>query len=133
MEWSQDAVTGLPTTKRGNDAIQVYVDRFSKLKHFSAMTKKATASDLARDFVHTVVRPHGVPEAIVSDRDPRFTGTYYPLLMQLMGTTLNMSTARHPQSDGQTEREIKTLITALRTLAAERPASGARHRGATSR
>ena len=77
QEWTTDAVTGLPKTKRGNDAIQVYVERLCKLKHFVATKKTATASDLAACFVHTVVRAHGVPDAIVSDRDPRFTANYY--------------------------------------------------------
>ena len=119
QEWTNDAVTGLPMTRRGNDAIQVYVERLCKLKHFVAMKKSATASDLAASFVHTVVRAHGVPNAIISDRDPRFTANYYAELMKLIGTKVNMSTARHPQSDGQSEREIQTLITALRAYCNE--------------
>jgi hypothetical protein len=114
QEWSQDAVTGLPMTKRGHDAIQVYVERLTKVKHFHATHKSDGASELISSFIHTVVRPHGVPESIVSDRDPRFTAHYYAELTKLMGIKLNMSTARHPQSDGQTEREIRTLTTALR-------------------
>ena len=116
LAWTQDAVTGLPKTKRGHDAIQVYVERLCKLKHFAATHSTDGAAELAASFVHTVVRAHGVPESIVSDRDPRFTAHYYAELTRLMGITLNMSTARHPQSDGQSEREIKTLITALRAF-----------------
>ena len=113
-EWTNDAVTGLPKTKRSNDAIQVYVERMCKLKHFVASKKTDGAKELAGHFVHTVVRAHGVPDKIVSDRDPRFTAHYYRELAKLIGTKVSMSTARHPQSDGQSEREIKTLITALR-------------------
>ena len=117
--WTTDAVTGLPTTKRGNDAIQVYVERLCKLKHFVASKKSDGAVELAASFVNTVVRAHGVPETIVSDRDPRFTAHFYAELTKLLGVTLAMSTARHPQSDGQSEREIKTLITALRAFCNE--------------
>ena len=114
--WTQDAVTGLPMTKRGHDAIQVYVERLCKLKHFAATKKSDGAAELAACFVHNVVRPHGVPESVVSDRDPRITAHFYAELSRLMGTTLRMSTARHPQSDGQSEREIRTLITSLRAF-----------------
>ena len=106
-------------TKRGHDAIQVYVERLTKVKHFDATTKTAGASELVSSFIHTVVRPHGVPESVVSDRDPRFTAHYYAELTRLLGIKLHMSTARHPQSDGQTEREIRTLITALRAYCNE--------------
>ena len=116
QEWTQDAVTGLPKTKRGNDAIQVYVERLCKLKHFVAGHKSDGAKEMAAGFVHTVVRAHGVPLAVVSDRDPRFTASFYAEVMKLMGADLRMSTARHPQSDGQSEREIRTLVTALRAF-----------------
>jgi len=119
QEWTQDAVTGLPKTKRGHDAIQVYVERLCKLKHFAATRSTDGAAELAASFVHTVVRPHGVPLAIVSDRDPRFTAHYYAALMKQIGTELRMSTARHPQSDGQSEREVRTIITSLRAFCNE--------------
>ena len=116
QEWTQDAVTGLPRTKRGNDAIQVYVERLCKLKHFSAGKSTDGASELATSFVNSVVRLHGVPNRVISDRDPRFTAHYYAELSKLMGTSLDMSTSRHAQTDGQSEREIRTLITALRSF-----------------
>jgi transposase InsO family protein len=119
QEWTQDAVTGLPKTKRGHDAIQVYVERLCKLKHFAATRSTDGAKELAASFVHTVVRAHGVPTAVVSDRDPRFTAHFYAELSRLMGTQLKMSTARHPQTDGQSEREIRSLITALRAFCNE--------------
>lgn len=115
-EWTQDAVTGLPRTKRGNDAIQVYVERLCKIKRFHATKSTDGAAELARSFTHMVIRQHGVPESIVSDRDPRFTAHFYEELSRLLGITMRMSTARHPQSDGQSEREIRTLITALRAF-----------------
>ena len=115
-EWTTDAVTGLPMTKRGHDSIQVFVERLCKVKHFAATRKDYDAAAMASCFVHTVVRPHGMPLAVISDRDPRFTAKYYAELTKLMGIDLRMSTARHPQSDGQSEREVRTIITALRAF-----------------
>lgn len=114
--WTQDAVTGLPKTKRGHDAIQVYVERFCKVKYFQPCRSTDGASELATNLVRRVVSQHGIPETVVSDRDPRITARYYAELSRLMGTQLNMSTAHHPQTDGQSEREIRTLITALRSF-----------------
>ena len=92
----------------------MYVERLSKLKHFVACRKSDGAKEMAITLVHTVVRAHGVPLRIVSDRDPRFTAPYYSELTKLIGAKVAMSTARHPQSDGQSEREIRTLTAALR-------------------
>ena len=114
QEWTTDAVTGLPTTKRGHDAIQVYVDRLTKMKHFVATRKSDGAAQMARGFMHTIVRAHGVPESLVSDRDPRFTAHFYKEFTRLIGTSLKMSTSRHPQTDGQSENAVKVIITALR-------------------
>ena len=114
--WTQDAVTGLPKTKRGHDAIQVYVERFCKVKYFQPSRSADGAAELAANLVRRVVSQHGIPESVVSDRDPRITARYYAELSRLMGTQLNMSTAQHPQTDGQSEREIRTLITALRSF-----------------
>ena len=115
-EWTTDAVTGLKKTKNGFDAIQVYVERYTKIKHYVAGHKSDGAKELARSFVQTVVRQYGIPTKVVSDRDPRFTAHYYKELTRLLGVTLSMSTARHPQSDGQSEREIGTLTTGLRAF-----------------
>jgi hypothetical protein len=119
MEWTQDMVSGLPRTKRGHDAIQVYVERLCKMKHFVAVRSTDGAKVMAASFSHTVIRAHGVPEADVSDRDPRFTAHFYSALCKLLGTKLRMSTARHPQSDGQSENGIKALITSLRNFCNE--------------
>lgn len=115
-EWTEDAVTGLPMTKHGHDAIQVYVERLCKIKRFGAGRKTDGAIELAKSFAHHVVRTHGVPERVVSDRDPRFTAHFYAELSKLLGITLSMSTARHAQTDGQSEREIQSLQVALRAF-----------------
>lgn len=115
--WQQvtlDFITQLPRTARGHDAIVVFVDKLTKLQHFSATTTDVDAPTAAELFFDKVVRLHGVPESIVSDRDPRFTSSFWQALWQRFGTKLHMSTAFHPQTDGQTERANRTLEEMLR-------------------
>jgi hypothetical protein len=113
VHWTTDTVTGLPKTKQGYDAIQVYVDRRTKLKRFAATRKTDSSVQLANTTLRTIIGPHGMPRSIVSDRDPRITAKFWRELSRLLGSTVDMSTAYHPQSDGQSEREIQTLETAL--------------------
>jgi len=117
MHWTTDAVCGLPRTKNGHDAIQVYVDRLTKLKRFAATRTSHGAVQLADTTLRTIIGPHGMPKSIVSDRDPRITAKFWRELSRLLGSEVSLSTAHHPQSDGQSEREIQTLITALRSYA----------------
>jgi len=111
---SMDFIVQLPKTAHGFDAITVFVDKLSKQVHFCASRITDSAADVARLFFDQVFRLHGMPRTIVSDRDSRFTGKFWTTLMKLMGTKLNMSTAFHPQSDGQTERANRTLEEMLR-------------------
>ena len=113
--WSMDLITGLPTSNSGNDAIVVWVDKFAKLRHYAACKTAIDAPTLARLFMDTVVRQHGLPKCIISDRDPRFTAHFWKSFWNGLGTTLSMSTAFHPQSDGQTENANKTLEIMLRS------------------
>lgn len=117
MHWTTDAVTALPKTRRGHNAIQVYVDRCTKLKHFAATKDTDTASDLADATLRTIIGPHGMPKSMVSDRDPRITSHFWRALQSKLGSTVVLSTANQPETDGQSEREIQTLITALRGYA----------------
>jgi hypothetical protein len=110
-KWSQvttDLVTDLPDSE-GYTAVAVFVDRLTKRVHFAPCTKEVTASDYARIFVETVFRHHGLPDVIISDRDPRFTSKFWTTLFELLGTDLRFSTAFHPQTDGQSEVMIRTL------------------------
>ena len=116
MHWTTDAVTGLPRTKSGHDSVQVYVDRLTKLKRFAATRTTDGASQLADTTVRTIVTTFGMPKSLTSDRDPRITSAFWRALMKRLGTDVNLSTAYHPQSDGQSEREIQTLTTALRSF-----------------
>jgi hypothetical protein len=111
---SLDLITQLPVTKSGHDAIVVFVDKFSKMVHYAATTTTCTSYDLARLFFDNVVRLHGIPRYIVSDRDPRFTAKLWNQLWTMLGTKLKMSTAFHPQTDGQTERANRVLEDMLR-------------------
>ena len=73
------------------------------------MKDSISAEETARIFIDTVFRHHGMPDDIVSDRDPRFTSRFWRSLFQLVGTKLKMSTAAHPETDGQTKRVNRVL------------------------
>ena len=111
---TMDLIGPLPTTKRGHDCIVVFVDKYSKMMHCSATNMTMTASQLATIFIDEVVRYHGIPESIISDRDTRINSDFWRSLWKQFGTQLNMSTAYHPQTDGQTERANRTLEQELR-------------------
>ncbi|KAI3811474.1 hypothetical protein L1987_21198 [Smallanthus sonchifolius] len=111
---SMDFITKLPRTPRGFDSIWVIVDRLTKSAHFLAIRDDWGAEKLAQVYLDEIVRLHGVPLNIISDRDSRFTSRFWGSLQSFMGTQLNLSTAYHPQTDGQTERTIQTLEDMLR-------------------
>nr|GFB62933.1 retrotransposon protein, putative, Ty3-gypsy subclass [Tanacetum cinerariifolium] len=118
-EIPMDFVTGLPQTQRRHDAIWVVVDRLTKSAHFLPIRKDYSVSRLAEIFQQEIVRLHGTPSAIVSDRDPRFTSRFWKGLRKAWGTRLKFSTTFHPQTDGQSERTIQTLEDMLRSCALE--------------
>ncbi|KAJ9538155.1 hypothetical protein OSB04_030888, partial [Centaurea solstitialis] len=116
-KWEQitmDLITKLPKTPRGFDAIWVIVDRLTKSAHFLPIQESSSADKLADIFVREIVRLHGVPVSIVSDRDTRFTSRFWERFQKEMGTNLHFSTTFHPQTDGQSERTIQTLEDMLR-------------------
>ncbi|MCI28157.1 transposon TF2-1 polyprotein [Trifolium medium] len=97
-----DSITGLPKLK-GYEAILVVVDRLSKYCHFVPLKHPYTAKSIAEVFTKEVIRLHGIPRSIVSNRDPVFVSYFWKEILKLEGTQLKMSSAYHPESDGQTE------------------------------
>nr|GFD05389.1 retrotransposable element Tf2 [Tanacetum cinerariifolium] len=91
-EISMDFVTGLPQTQRRHDAIWVVVDRLTKSLHFLPIRKDYSVSRLAEIFQQEIVRLHGTPSAIESDRDPRFASRFWKGLQKAWGTRLKFST-----------------------------------------
>ena len=111
---SMDFITGLPLSS-GCDEVWVIVDRFTKMAHFIPLAVGGkTAADLARIFAKEIWRLHGLPADIVSDRDSRFTSATWKVFLAILGIRPRMSTAFHPETDGQTERVNQTIETFLR-------------------
>ncbi|GJS64304.1 reverse transcriptase domain-containing protein [Tanacetum coccineum] len=104
-----DFITKLPRTRNGHDAIWVIVDRLTKSDHFLPIREDFKMDRLARLYLNEIIARHGVPISIISDRDSRFTSRFWQSMQEALGTQLDMSTAYHPQTDGQSERTIKTL------------------------
>ena len=111
---TMDFITKLPRTPSGYDSIWVIVDRLTKSAHFIPIKETDRMEKFTRTYLKEIVRLHGVPISIISDRDSRFTSNFWRSLQNALGTRLDMSTAYHPQTDGQSERTIQTLEDMLR-------------------
>lgn len=117
---SMDFIMGLPPSK-GFTVIMVVVDRFSKAIHLGALATGFTAYKVAELFVSIVCKHHGLPKSIISDRDPIFISRFWKDLFTFSGTLLRMSSAYHPQTDGQTEVMNRTVEQYLRAFVHAKP------------
>ncbi|GJT86352.1 putative reverse transcriptase domain-containing protein [Tanacetum coccineum] len=111
---TMDFVTKLPKTQSGNDTIWVIVDRLTKSVHFLPMRETDPMDKLARLYLKEVVTRHGIPVSIIYDRDLRFASNFWRSFQKAIGTRLDISTAYHPETDGQSEITIQTLEDMLR-------------------
>ena len=112
-------MVGLPKMAQKHDSIFVIVDRFSKMAHFLSCSKTSNASRIATIYFNGVVRLHGLPKTIVSDRDVKFTSYFWKILWHKMEIKLQFFTAFHPQTDGQTQVVNRSLGNLLRCLLGE--------------
>jgi len=110
LEWKwddivMDSVMGLPRSKEGNDSVWLIIHRLTKSAHFIPVTKD-DAAKLADLYVKVIVKLHGIPRTIVSDRDERFTSNAWKFVHKRLRTKLLYSMAFNPQTNGQSERTI---------------------------
>ncbi|GKB85199.1 putative reverse transcriptase domain-containing protein [Tanacetum coccineum] len=124
---TMDFITKLPRMSSGYDTIWVIVDRHTKSAHFLPMRENDPMDKLARLYMKEVVTRHGIPVSIICDCDGRFTSNFSRAFQKALGTRLDMSTAYHPQTDGQSERTIQTLKDMLRTYVIDFGNVWARH------
>lgn len=122
---SLDFIVGLPSFQ-GHSVILVVVDRFSNGIHLGLLPPHYTASSVTKTFMDISDRIHGMPQSLVSDRDPLFISRFWQELFKLSGTKLCMSSAYHPQTDGQTEVMNRVIEQYLRSLVHQKPATSGR-------
>ncbi|GJT18749.1 putative reverse transcriptase domain-containing protein [Tanacetum coccineum] len=109
-----DFITKLPKSSQGFDTIWVIVDRLTKSAHFLPIRENDRLDKLARLYLNRIVVRYGIPASIICDRDGRFTSNFWKSFQKALGTDISMSTAYHPETDGQSERTIQTLEDMLR-------------------
>ncbi|MCO5580452.1 hypothetical protein L7F22_034320 [Adiantum nelumboides] len=120
---AMDFIFDLPRTPTGNDGIWTIICRFSKQAHFVPVRKKIKSDHMVKLFMHNIFKYHGMPQSIVSDRDPRMTSLFWKALFENMGTTLKFSSSFHPQTDGQSEEANSTVLDLLKCYVSEHKAT----------
>jgi len=116
-----DFITKLPWSSRQHDSIMVVVDKLTKAAHFVPVKSTHKAANIAEIYMREIARLHGIPKAIVSDRDSKFTSNFWKGLFKEFGTSLNLSTAYHPPTDGQTKRVNQVNEDMLRMYVMDQP------------
>jgi len=117
---SMDFVTSFPNTPKGHYAIWIIVDRLMKSAHFIPINISFPVSQLAEIYIREIVKLHGVPSSIASDRDQRFTSRFWKSLQEALGSQLRLSSAYHPKTNRQSERTIHSLEDLLRVCVLEK-------------
>ena len=112
-----DFIVGLPNTSQKHDSIWVIVDRLTKTAHFILVNTTYSAKRYAEIYFDQIIRLHGIPKTIISDRGAQFIARFWEQLQESLGTKLIRSSAYHPQTDGQTERINQILEDMLRACA----------------
>ena len=113
---SMNFVIGLPISDEGHDGILIVVDRATKRVHLVPVKQTISASKTARIYWPNIGKLHGISRSVVSDKDPRFVSRFWPELWRLLGSKLRMSSAYHPQTDGQTEAMNSVVKMVLRCI-----------------
>ncbi|MCO5578183.1 hypothetical protein L7F22_032021 [Adiantum nelumboides] len=120
---AMDFIFYLPRTPIGNDGIWTIICRFTKQTHFVPVRKKIKSEHMVKLFMHNIFEDHGMPQSIVSDRDPRMTSLFCKALFENMGTTLKFSSSFHPQTDGQSEEANSTVLDLLKCCVSKHKAT----------
>jgi len=123
-EWKWDSITidfvvGLPRTIQKFDSVWIIVDRLTKSAHFLPINIRYSLEKLTELYIREIIKLHGVPSSMISDRNPRFTSKFWGSLHQVVGTKIQVSSAYHPQTDGQSKRTIQSLEDLLRACVLE--------------
>jgi hypothetical protein len=118
---SLDFITGFPRTQKQNDSIMVVIDNLSKFAHFIPVKSTFKAINITEIFMKEIFRLHGIPKMVISDRDVKFTSTFWKELFAGLNTNLNFNTSYHPQMDGQTERTNQIIEDMLRMYVRTKP------------
>ena len=116
-----DFITGLPITWRQHDSIMVVVDKFTNTAHFIPVKSTHKTDDIVRIFMKEIFKLHGLPKAIISDRDVKLTSNFWKGLFVDLGTKLNFSTTYHPQIDGQIQIFNQVLEDMFHMYVMEKP------------
>ncbi|MCO5589123.1 hypothetical protein L7F22_043089 [Adiantum nelumboides] len=122
-----DFIFNLPRTQSGHDGIKTVIDRFSKQAHFIPVKKTVKPDHLARLFVAQIFKLHGMPETIVSDKDPRFTSLFWKAIWENIDTRLQFSSSFHPQTDGQSEIANSVMLDLLESYISDQKTQWTRY------
>lgn len=117
---TMDFIDGLPSSRQYN-CLLVVVDKLTKYAHFIPLRHPYTPTKVAELFVDNIYKLHGMPKALVSDRDPIFMSQFGQAVFRATGTDLKLSTANHPETDGQTERVNQSIESFLRCFIGSHP------------